>query len=398
MRTSILRGAAFSLAVPLFFSLVLTSCRKNRVEDIALPYAKKKYEARFWIDPEKDSSDATFGQWEVKPEFATLLDSACMPKADKKFLSPFFWLESFLWNEEQNLWKEKQLNLCQYYLSCLSYRKDRQPSPHLSFGNLNCTAQPPLLHKTIMVQELPLHLFYLGSSFENGQNPVVLMPYSKEMGRYLPPPEAFFETGGILAVLGERSFVTVRDSSRYRTRCDSLARLIWRDTARSSYHRYNYRAFKADSVAVNTCIRVFRQEQLPDITENDLIYAANRLIADMYTTPAKIALLSVENESLAAECALLSRKDLFTAAVLDIKSDIPPQEIYSRLTPGFADKPRPAMLTNAKQWLLAAYLQDCDQRISGENPFWIADIFTKEDAWRFLLHHIAKEERIVEGR
>lgn len=396
MHTSILRGAAFFLAVPLFFSLVLTSCRKNQVEDIDLPYAKKKYEARLWIDPEKDSSDAVFGQLEVKPEFAALLDSACMPLADKKFLSPFFWLESFHWKEEQNLWKEKQWKLSQHYLSCLSYRKNRELSPYLSFGNLNCTAQPPLLHKTIMVQELPLHLFYLGSSFENGQNPVVLMPYSKEMGRYLPPPEAFFETGGILAVLGERSFVTVRDSSRYRAKCDSLARLIWRDTARSSYHRHNYRAFKADSVAVNTCIKVSRQERLPDITENDLIHAANLLIADMYTTPAKIALLSVENGNLAAECAILSRKDLFTAAVLDIKNNISPQEVYSRLSSDFAQEPRPALLTNAPQWVLAAYLQDCDLRKTGKNPFLIADLFTMEDAWRFMLYHIAQEERIVE--
>lgn len=369
----------------------------TKPEDIALPYAKKKYETRLWVHPDLDSSDANHGLPVVPSAFSALLDSTLQVQAPKSFLGPFLWVEGFSFDEERRLWKDKQYQVTRQYLSCLSYRKGGKLSPFLKFKDFTLQAERPLLHTAITENNLPIHLFYRASSFEDGQNPVVLMPYCKEIGRYLPPPVDFFETGGILAVLGERSFVTIRDSSRYFVKTDSLARLIWLDTARSSFHLRNYRAFKKDSVATAACIKVSRKEQLPTISSQDLIQAANRLIADMYTTPAKIALLSVENEHLAAECAVLDRKDLFTAAVFDIKDDSSVREIYRRLGPGFLDSPRPAILTNAAQWVLAACLQDTDLRKTGSHPFLVADIFTMEDAWRFLLYHIAKEERLVEA-
>ncbi len=360
---------------------LLFSCRKAVPEDISLPYAKKK----FSLEMQADST--------VRLDTATL------------FLRPFLWLESRLFEEERLIWVEKQHLASDRYLDMLAYRGKGELSPDISWENARVASNASLFHKIIPVclplqkDTLSLHLFYRENSFENGQNPTVLMPYDEALPAYLPPPEAFFETGGILAVLGEPRHVVIRDSSRFFAKADSLARWIWRDTAQAAMHRRNYRNFRHDSLMVAKYTKVTEKDVMPKLETEHLIRAANLLVASMYTTPSKMALLAVENGNATAEKTLLERNDLFRAAVLDLRGDSvgsPYREILSYPDNGH----RTAVLMNdtESRRAVAAFMQDQRLRRTGQYPFLLVQDITPQDAWRFMLYHIAKEEGVVEVR
>ena len=364
------------LVFPLFFS-----CRKAVPEDIPLPYAKKKF----------------------TPDM--LADSTARPDTAASFLRPFLWLESRLFEEERLLWSEKQQQASDRYLNMLFYRGNGELSSDISWKNAHVASNASLFHQIIPVclpqqkDTLPLHLFYRENSFENGQNPTVLMPYDEALPAYLPPPEAFFETGGILAVLGEPRHVVIRDSSRFFAKADSLARWIWRDTAQAAMHRRNYRNFKNDSLMVAKYTKVTEKDMMPDFKPEHLVLAANLLVASMYTTPFKMALLAIENGNTTAEQTLLERGDLFRAAVLDLRRD----STGSPCRMGLSDPPKDnqtAVLMNdtENRRAVAAFMQDQMLRKTGAYPFLLVQDLRPQDAWRFMLYHIAKEEGVVEVR
>ncbi|MDE5574356.1 MAG: hypothetical protein K2I87_01420 [Bacteroidales bacterium] len=362
------------LVFPLFFS-----CRKATPEDISLPYAKKKF----------------------TPEMQA--DSTAKPDTAASFLRPFLWLESRLFEEERLLWVEKQHRASDRYLGMLSYRDNGELSSDIAWENARAVAKASLFHKIIPVclpqqkDTLPLHLFYRENSFENGQNPTVLMPYDEALPTYLPPPEAFFETGGILAILGEPKHVVIRDSSRFFAKADSLARWIWRDTAQAAMHRRNYRHFRNDSLMVAKYTKVTEKDVMPDLKAEHLIRAANLLVASMYTTPSKMALLAVENGNPTAEETLLERNDLFRAAVLHLRRDSADSPYSKKLSyPDNGSKTAVLMNDIESRRAVAAFMQDQMLRKTGAYPFLLVQDLRPQDAWRFMLYHIAKEEGVVE--
>ncbi len=374
------RATMFYLVVLLFFPL-LFSCRKPVPEDISLPYAKKKFTAR------------------------TLADSLLLKDSLPEFILPFLWLESDSFAEEQDIWLEKQYGATRAYLNALSYGDEKVPSSLLFWKNGHIQTDPRLFHTVFPVSPMPddtlsMHLFYRENSFENGQNPTVLIPYNEHIRTYLTVPDAFFETGGILAVLGEPEHVIIRDSSRFFAKCDSLARWIWRDTAQSALHRRNYRLFRYDSLMVAKYTRVSEMDLMPRCEPAHLIKAANLLIAAMYTTPAKMALLAVEDGDFTAENTLFLRNNLFRAAVFDIRQDTSTAaRIKEAFELGF-DRKKTAVLMNdiGNRRAEVAYIQDRMQRKTGSCPFLITPMLDPRDAWRFILYHIAKEEKVVEVR
>lgn len=358
---------------------LLFSCKKAVPEDIPLPYAKKKFTP------------------EMQADSTARLDTAA------PFLRPFLWLESRLFEEERLLWEEKQHRASDRYLDMLAYRGNGKLSPDISWENARVACNASLFHKIIPVclpqqkDTLPLHLFYRENSFENGQNPTVLMPYNEALPAYLPPPEAFFETGGILAVLGEPIHVVIRDSSRFFAKADSLARWIWRDTAQAAMHRRNYRNFRNDSLMVAKYTKVTEKDVMPNLKTEHLIRAANLLVASMYTTPSKMALLAVENGNTTAEQTLLERNNLFRAAVLDLRGDSTASPYRQLLTyPDNGNQTAVLMNDIESRRAVAAFMQDQMQRRTGPYPFLLVQDITPQDAWRFMLYHIAKEEGVVE--
>ncbi|MCM1531203.1 MAG: hypothetical protein NC048_06735 [Bacteroides sp.] len=375
------------------FLPLLVSCRKLVPEDISLPYAKKKFTPEMKADSALDAR--------IRVRFDRIDTSA-------PFLRPFLWLETPCFEEERKLWTEKQHRASDCYLGMLSYRGDGRNASDISWKNRRPVADTSLFHKIIPVclplqsDTLPLHLFYRENAFENGQNPTVLMPYDEHLQAYLPPPEAFFETGGILAVLGEPKHVIIRDSSRFFAKCDSLARWIWRDTANASLHRRNYRTFRHDSAMAVRYTKVTEMDVMPDFETAHLIRAANLLVASMYTTPEKMALLAVENGNSTPEKTLFERSDLFRAAVFDIRRDSADMsQDLTELKPLLASaQKKVSVLMNdtESRHTMVAFLQDQMQRKTGAYPCLFVKELSAQDAWRFMLYHIAKEEGVVEVR
>lgn len=375
------------VAFLIFFLLV--SCRKPVPENILLPYAKKKFCLEAQTDSMPECRDRIF-----------FLDTAA------PHLRPFLWLESNLFDEDRQLWIEKQHQASDRYLNMISYRNGKKESSlAITWKNLRIVADSSLFHKVIPVclpsrkDTLPLHLFYRENSFENGQNPTVLMPYDEYLHAYMPPPESFFETGGILAVLGEPKHVIIRDSSRFFAKADSLARWIWRDTAQASMHRRNYRNFRRDSLMAAKYTKISERDLMPFFEPEHLIMAANLLVASMYTTPGKMALFAVENGNHTAEQTLWRRNDLFRAAVFDLRPNTV-DSLYRCSGYCHSTEQKTAILMNDTEHrrITAAFMQDRMQRKTGQYPFLLVETLTPEDAWRFMLYHIAQEEGVVEVR
>lgn len=357
---------------------LLFSCRKAVPEDISLPYAKKKY----------------------TPEM--LADSTGASDSAAAFLHPFLWLESPLFEEELLLWKEKQYKASDRYLDMLAYRGKGNLSKAIKWENLRIVADSPLSHKTIPVclplqkDTMPLHLFYRENAFENGLNPTVLMPYDKELHAYLPPPESFFEEGVILAVLGEPIHTVTRDSSRFFAIADSLARRIWRDTAQIALNRRIYRNFIHDSLMAERYTTVSEKDVVPNFETEHLIMAANLLVASMYTTPSKMALLAIENGNSVAEQTLGERSDLFRAAVFDIRLDSTEHKRETSFCPDAENTTAVLMNDVPNRRAALTFMQDRMLRKTGQFPFLAVPSLQAEAAWRFILYHIAQEEGIVE--
>lgn len=358
------------------FAIVLLAapaCRRVQVEDISLPYSQKKYEP--------DSNQT------------------CRPPKELQF---FWWLQDSSFAKDRDLWLEKQFEASQRYLSALLLRDDDEVSEVLNFQDSAVCNASDVLHEIIPAvweeknDTLPLHLYYHGLSFENGLNPVVFMLYHPMLEHYLKPPASFFEKGGMLAVLGDIRHVVVRDSSLFFRKADSLARWIWRDTANAAQHRRNYRLFKYDSLSVAKHLKVTEKDIAPVFAPQHIVYAAQRLIAGMYTTPSKMALLSIEDGFSVAEQVLVSHGDLFRAAVLHTMQDSV-QSLADTLSVKLCEVKNSALLMqdrpNRRMW--AASVQTRAGRKTGDSPFLMVDTLMPQDAWKFMLYHITKEEKLV---
>lgn len=440
--------------IPLFLCLclpVLPSCHRNRTEDIPLPYGKKRYDTSLWKAPQWKSIPDTLGKTERDslrdiylyarklsdfPPYTVMahaLDSNLQPRAQWSGFSVFFWLQSPCFGQERQNWEEKEKKAERRYLGSLRWKEDYHTSPLLQWDGSNLSAGEGLEHgmEPIGLQtsengrdeteqnafptekkgesspkassgRLILHLFYHNRGFENGLNPVVLIPYASDMGRYAIPPESFFEKGGILAVLGHAGKKTWQDSSLYFARRDTLLRLMATDLMFPTRRRKEYQAFLQDSNLHRSLIRTRTETVLPVIRKEDLLQAVNFLIAKMYTTPEKLAVIASGENALPCESLLFERSELFKAAYLVPRPDsllTPLWESFpARETASLREFPALLMEKKPSHFFLLAFLQERNGRVCGEKPALLCTDPDAESLWKFLLYQIGKEENFVTGR
>lgn len=453
------RSCARNWKIPLFLCLclpLLPSCHRNRAEDIPLPYGKKKYDTALWQAPQWKSFPDTLGKAERDslrgiylyvrnlsdfPPYTVMahaLDSNLQPRAQWSDFSVFFWLQSPCFGQERRNWEKKEEKAGQGYLGSLRWKEEYRISPLLRWNGRNFSAGEGLEHSMEVIgipasadngngpdrtasyptknktgkKNIPapkdsssrpvLHLFYLNRRFETGLNPVVLLPYASDMDRYGIPPASFFEKGGILAVLGHAGEKTWQDSSLYLARRDSLLHLMSTDLMFPTRRRKEYQAFLQDSSLIRSLIRTRTETVLPVIGKEDVLQAVDFLIAQMYTTPEKLAIMAAGENALPSESLLFERSGLFRAAYLAPRPDSLLMPLWKnfpvRETASCREFPSILMEKEPSHFFLLAFLQERNGRVCGERPALLFPDPDTEILWKFLLYQIGKEEKFVTDR
>lgn len=449
----------------LFLSVLFTaSCQRNRPEDIALPYAKKKYGTDMWESVQTLTDTAgrprTFrtGPDRRQIDSGSLLfhawDDSCRLQPEWQFLSPFLWLQSPSFPHERQNWEEQEFSASRRYLRMLHLsresepvlfrydtliglalaesepfraeswseswsetRSDTQSYTRTEIQSRSQTADPangllsaewkhhiislPNPAEDAACDSILLHLFYRYSAFENGQNPTVLIPYDPHIPELCTPPECFFDKGGILAVVGGTRTEIRRDSSLFFHTADSLYRQIYRDTLHVSLRRRIYREFIDDSLELRKRIKTRTLTIYPQNIGNGIKNAANFLIANMYTTPRKMALLAFGENAPEAQTCLLQRPDLFGAAVICTDTDADLRSVWKalpELSPDSLQLPPTILYAGQSQYALTAFFQEKNRRVCGPAPFLLYKDFDPNEIWKFLLYHTATEENLIKCR
>ncbi len=416
----------------LFLTIALAAgCQDSRPEKFALPYGKKKYEAGFWQPPQWqslpsslpgpvfDSLSKLYPRVQSPEDFppfsvmAHALDSNLHVKEDWRGFAAFFWLQSPSFAQEKNYWLKKERETGKRYMDALRWKKPCRKAS-LAWDGLNLQAGEGLSCLSLKLETgqapetgtgmapLALRLFFREESLAEGENPLVLVPYHREMETYAVPPETFFDQGGILAIAGSAQEKPWQDSSRFFSARDSLFSLAVRADSLSRLYRWRvYRNFLRDSTLHKGLIQEKQAALIPQLTEEQVLKTVDYLISNLYATPGKIAMIVQGQNALACERLLWKRGELFRAVFLQIPAD-------SLLAPLWADFPAkaanhlqyPAILadTGASHAFLLAFLQEKNGRLCGEKPVLSYPAPDWETLWKFLLYQIGHEEGWVKTR
>lgn len=454
-----LASPACRLVSGIFLACLSVSCQEQNVESLAFPYGKKKFDAGFWqrteSRPDTLHAGATVCPDTVFPDYSLLayaLDSAFQPRPEWEFAKPFLWLQSPAFPEDQDYWKRKQEEVSSAYLagipkpfkeaSATERKEDRtlrtaskvteaaqtDSSFLLQAGSLRLHFPEGIQQQTCQAGLQKLQLFYQGELYQDGKNPLVLLPCPpagnpgqrdrmasgtedrhpdrtrcSRLAEDLRIPALFFEKGGIFAVLGENTSKIVLDSSRFRAKADSLRRKIHADTIRANiaWRRILYQRFLSDSLQIASLIEPKTKEIAARISPQDLIEAADYLIARMYSTPSQMALLALHPRNALAETIAFQRGDLFRTVVMEAAPEPTLNELWKSLAESLAsqspeekgpekkkDFPFPAVLCqpSPEYMVLAACIQEQAGRVCGPRPFLLASELTENDTWAFIFY------------
>lgn len=448
--------------------LLLCSCREKSIGDLEFPYAKKKYFAEMFLPD--TSLEARGTAWRhpgpANPYIsysilAHALDSHFQVKPEWKFCEPFLWLQSDSLEEDKTYWIRKQEETTQAYLKGVQavLEKDRKenedrkkPMDWEYLPQFGIALPEGLYRDSLSANGLPLHLFYQGILWEDGGNPVVLMPCPRTGHETVRIPKSFFDKGGCLAVAGGYQHVIVQDSSLFFAKADSLRRRIYRDTVKAHIdeRRWIYQRFLSNHAELQRYVKQYTIEKPIKLNTGDLLFSANYLIANSITTPSRLALLALGQEQPLAEESVCWRGDLFQAAVIEPAPDSCRTEFWKKLrnhpdtsipemsmpdkqkaegvparpmsfleltseaiepytannalpkerasfrsghchsTPSLLKGKIPAILTEADPgyYALSAYVQEQSGRRCGQKPFLLVSELATSDTWAFILYQI----------
>ena len=449
--------------------LLFCSCREQNVEDLEFPYAKKKYFAEMFLPDTGRKAIGTAwkhpGPDNPYPGYSILahaLDSHFQVKPEWKFCEPFLWLQSDSLEEDKAYWIRKQEETAQAYLNGIRMvlKKDREETEDGKktvsweyLSSLGIALPDGIRRDSLSANGIPLYLFYQGVLWEDGNNPVVLMPCPRTCHEPVRIPESFFNRGGILAVAGGIRLVSIQDSSLFFAKADSLRQRIYRDTVKAHIEerRWAYRRFLSHPDEVRRHVKQYTVEKPIKLNTGDLVFSANYLIANSFSTPSRLALLALGQEYPLAEESVFWRGDLFQAAVIDPAPDSCRTEFWQRLrenppktslseisisnkrqsegstartmslleltseaiepytannalpkestsfrsehyhsSPSLLKGRIPAILTEGDSgyYAISAYVQEQSGRRCGQKPFLLVPELAPSDIWAFLLYQI----------
>ena len=449
--------------------LLLCSCQEQSIEDLEFPYAKKKYFAEMFLPDTSMEANGTAwkhpGLANPYPSYSILahaLDSRFQVKPEWKFCELFLWLQSDSLEEDKTYWIRKQEETTQTYLKGVQavLRKDRKENEDGKkaidweyLPQFGIALPEGLCQDSLSANGIPLYLFYQGVLWEDGNNPVVLMPCPRTSHEPVRIPESFFNRGGILAVAGGIRHVSIQDSSLFFAKADSLRRRIYRDTVKANIEerRWAYRRFLSNPDEVRRHVKQYTVEKPIKLNTGDLVFSANYLIANSFSTPSRLALLALGQEYPLAEESVFWRGDLFQAAVIDPAPDSCRTEFWQRLrenppktslseisisnkrqsegstartmslleltseaiepytannalpkestsfrsehyhsSPSLLKGRIPAILTEGDSgyYAISAYVQEQSGRRCGQKPFLLVSELAPSDTWAFILYQI----------